>query len=70
MLLKESIEAVWKRHEVLAKAIWAAIDEWAKGGELKANIQDKNLRSNAVTSLRVNKPNGTLLESGYKKILD
>ena len=61
MLLKESIEAVWKRHEVLAKAIWAAIDEWAKGGELKANIQDKNLRSNAVTSLRVNKPNGTLL---------
>ena len=61
MLLKESIEAVWKRHEVLAKAIWAAIDEWAKGGELKANIQDKNLRSNAVTSLRVNTPNGTLL---------
>ena len=61
MLLKESIEAVWKRHEVLAKAIWVAIDEWAKGGELKANIQDKNLRSNAVTSLRVNTPNGTLL---------
>ena len=61
MILKESIEAVWKRHEVLAKAIWAAIDEWAKGGELKANIQDKKLRSNAVTSLRVNKPNGTLL---------
>jgi alanine-glyoxylate transaminase/serine-glyoxylate transaminase/serine-pyruvate transaminase len=61
MILNENIEMVWKRHEVLASAIWAAIDGWEKGGELKANIRDKNLRSNAVTSLQVHTPKGTHL---------
>ena len=61
MILDENIEMVWKRHEVLASAIWAAIDGWEKGGELKANIRDKNLRSNAVTSLQVHSPKGTHL---------
>ena len=59
MILKEGIEAVWRRHEVLASAIWAAIESWEKGGELKANIQDKKLRSAAVTSLHVQTPKGT-----------
>lgn len=59
MILKEGIEAVWRRHEVLASAIWAAIEGWEKGGELKANIQDKKLRSAAVTSLHVQTPKGT-----------
>ena len=61
MILNENIEMVWKRHELLASAIWAAIDSWEKGRELKANIRDKNLRSNAVTSLRVHSPKGTHL---------
>ena len=61
MILNENIEMVWKRHEVLASAIWAAIDGWEKGGELKANIRDKNFRSNAVTSLQVHTPKGTHL---------
>ena len=61
MILNENIEMVWKRHEVLASAIWAAIDSWEKGKELKANIRDKNLRSNAVTSLQVHSPKGTHL---------
>ena len=61
MILNENIEMVWKRHEVLASAIWAAIDGWEKGGELKANIRDKNFRSNAVTSLQVQTPKGTHL---------
>ena len=61
MILNENIEMVWKRHEVLASAIWAAIDGWEKGGELKANIRDKNFRSNAVTSLQVHSPKGTHL---------
>ena len=61
MILNENIEMVWKRHEVLASAIWAAIDGWEKGGELKANIRDMNFRSNAVTSLQVHTPKGTHL---------
>ena len=59
MILKEGIETVWRRHEVLASAIWAAIEGWEKGGELKANIKDKKLRSAAVTSLQVQPPKGT-----------
>ena len=42
-------------------ALFGIFDGWEKGGELKANIRDKNLRSNAVTSLQVHSPKGTYL---------
>ncbi len=61
MILEEGLEHVWARHEVLAKAIWAACDAWGQGGPLELNISDADLRSHAVTSLRIGKEHGTRL---------
>ncbi len=49
MLLEEGIENTWRRHEVFAHAVWAAIDAW--GGDFKCNIEDKSMRSKAVTMI-------------------
>jgi alanine-glyoxylate transaminase / serine-glyoxylate transaminase / serine-pyruvate transaminase len=47
----EGIEAVWTRHEVLARTIWAALDAWAAEGPMRLNISDPAKRSHAVTSV-------------------
>ncbi len=46
------LEAVWRRHEVLASAVHAAVDTWAAPGWIEANIPDPAHRSNAVTMVR------------------
>ncbi|MEL7210309.1 MAG: aminotransferase class V-fold PLP-dependent enzyme [Actinomycetota bacterium] len=43
------VEAVWRRHEVLATATHAAVDTWSTPGWIQANIADPAARSNAVT---------------------
>ncbi|GKY87179.1 pyridoxal-phosphate-dependent aminotransferase family protein [Sinisalibacter aestuarii] len=55
------IEAVWARHEKLARAAWAAFEAWGQGGPLEMNIADPALRSHAVTALRLDGDNGTRL---------
>ncbi|MCC5974959.1 MAG: aminotransferase class V-fold PLP-dependent enzyme [Rubellimicrobium sp.] len=50
MIHEEGIEAVWKRHEVLAGAVWAAADAWETEGPLRLNIADPGKRSCAVTA--------------------
>jgi len=55
------IEAVWARHEKLARAAWAAFDAWGQGGPLEMNIADPGLRSCAVTALRIGGEDGTRL---------
>jgi alanine-glyoxylate transaminase/serine-glyoxylate transaminase/serine-pyruvate transaminase len=55
------IEAVWARHEKLARAVWAAFDAWGQGGPLELNIADPALRSHAVTALRIGGEDGTRL---------
>ncbi|WP_316012924.1 alanine--glyoxylate aminotransferase family protein [Roseobacter sp. HKCCA0434] len=50
---EEGVEAAWARHETLARAVWAAVDRWAEGGVLRANIADPDHRSRAVTTLRL-----------------
>lgn len=56
------IEAVWARHEKLARAAWAAFEAWGReGGEMEMNITDPTLRSHAVTALRLAGQNGTRL---------
>lgn len=57
----EGIEAVWKRHNLLARAIWAACETWSDGGLLELNVADPAHRSCAVTALRLEAPNGTAL---------
>jgi alanine-glyoxylate transaminase / serine-glyoxylate transaminase / serine-pyruvate transaminase len=59
MIHAEGIEAVWARHDVLARAIWAACEVWGQGGPLELNIADAAHRSRAVTALRIGAPFGT-----------
>ena len=61
MLHGEGIEAVWNRHALLARAIWAACGVWAQDGTLELNVADAAHRSCAVTALRLDAPNGTAL---------
>src|SRR6056297_633156 len=61
LIKAEGIEAIWHRHEVLARAIWAACETWGAGGPLELNIADPALRSRAVTALRIGAPHGSAL---------
>lgn len=58
MLGEEGIEAVWARHDRLARAVWAACEAWGAEGPLRLNIPDAAHRSRAVTSLAIGKPLG------------
>lgn len=61
MIHAEGMEAIWSRHEVLARAIWAAVDAWSARGSMAFNIDDSDHRSRAVTSLRLQSPQATAL---------
>jgi len=61
MIKNEEIENTWKRHEILSRAIWAAIDKWSLGGDISLNVKDPFERSHAVTSIRLGGKNGTKL---------
>lgn len=63
MLKEEGMENVWRRHDVLARAIWAACDTWGQDGPLTINVADPAHRSRAVTSLRIGLPYGPKLRS-------
>lgn len=58
---EEGIEAAWRRHAILAKAIWAALEAWGHGGPMELNIVDPVVRSHSVTAVRIGTPNGTAL---------
>ena len=57
------IEAVWARHEHLARAIWAAFEAWSKTGPMTLNVTDPAHRSCAVTAAGLGAPNGLRLRS-------
>lgn len=61
MILEEGLENVWRRHEILAKTYWAAIETWGQDGSLRFNIENPAHRSHAVTTLRIDSPDGTRL---------
>lgn len=61
MIHEEGLEAIWDRHEVLARAIWAACEAWGDDGPLRMNIANPQYRSHAVTALRIGGPKGTAL---------
>jgi len=61
MILEEGLEAVWRRHGVFARAVWAAVDAWGADGELALNLRDRGLRSHAVTTIRTAPGDGTRL---------
>jgi alanine-glyoxylate transaminase/serine-glyoxylate transaminase/serine-pyruvate transaminase len=51
MIKEEGLEAVWARHDGLARAIWAACEVWRQGGPLRLNVPDPAARSRAITSV-------------------
>ena len=57
----EGIEHIWSRHEVLARAVWAACEAWSTEGSFGLNVKDPQFRSHAVTSLRLEAPKATAL---------
>ncbi len=63
MILEEGVEAVWARHDRLARAIWAACEVWAQGGALRLNMGDAAHRSRAVTALSLPAPRASDLRA-------
>ncbi|MEM7471263.1 MAG: aminotransferase class V-fold PLP-dependent enzyme [Pseudomonadota bacterium] len=63
ILHEEGLEAVWTRHATLARAVWAAFETWEAEGPTELNIRDRSQRSNAVTSVRIGRENGTRLRN-------
>jgi alanine-glyoxylate transaminase/serine-glyoxylate transaminase/serine-pyruvate transaminase len=61
MIKLERIEKTWTRHEVLSRAIWAAIDKWSVEGNISLNVKNPLERSHAVTSIRLGEKKGTSL---------
>ncbi|RKF14125.1 alanine--glyoxylate aminotransferase family protein [Roseovarius spongiae] len=61
LILDEGLEAVWARHETLARAIWVAAQTWGEAGALRLNVAQPAHRSHAVTALSLPAPKGTEL---------
>lgn len=62
MLAEEGMPAVWKRHEVLAGAVWAAFDAWGAGNpDIALNVADPAHRGRSVTAARMGAPHATRL---------
>ncbi|PHQ97378.1 MAG: aminotransferase [Marinosulfonomonas sp.] len=58
---EEGVEAAWARHAKLAKTVWAAFEAWGVKGPVELNIADVDMRSHAVTAVRIGSPLGTAL---------
>lgn len=50
----EGLEAIWRRHALLAEATRRAVEIWAEGGAVDFNIIDKPGRADSVTVVRMN----------------
>ncbi|MEJ6403511.1 pyridoxal-phosphate-dependent aminotransferase family protein [Yoonia sp. 2307UL14-13] len=61
MIFAEGLDHVFSRHEVLARAIWAAFDRWAHPDGMRLNVADPVARSHAVTSVAMRSPDGDRL---------
>ena len=63
MIMEEGLEAIFHRHAVLARAIWAACDVWGSEGPMQLRISDPANRSHSVTSLQIGAPLGSKLRA-------
>ena len=70
MLHEEGMEAVWARHDRLARAVWAAAEAWASDGPLELNMADPAHRSRAVTCLRLEAPKAAELRRWTEHRID
>lgn len=61
MIDAEGLEAVWRRHAILARAVWAAVERWGANGPLLLNSAEPACRSHAVTTICAGSEKGTAL---------
>ena len=62
MINEEGLAAVWARHDVLARTVWAAFDAWAVGNPaIGLNVVDPANRGRSVTAARLGAPHATRL---------
>ena len=52
MMVNEGRENIFRRHKVLAGAVWAALEKWSEENIIKPNIKEQSQRSTAVTTVR------------------
>jgi alanine-glyoxylate transaminase/serine-glyoxylate transaminase/serine-pyruvate transaminase len=68
ILHEEGLPAVWHRHDVLARAVWAAFDAWSAGNPAIAlNVADPAHRGRSVTAARFGAPHATRLREWTEK---
>jgi alanine-glyoxylate transaminase/serine-glyoxylate transaminase/serine-pyruvate transaminase len=53
MIFAEGLEAVWRRHALLAAATQAAMAKWAEGQTLSFNVVEPSQRAPSVTTILV-----------------
>lgn len=64
ILRDEGLEAVWARHDRLARAVWAAFDAWGQGNPAIAlNVADPGDRGRSVTAARLGRPDAARLRA-------
>lgn len=68
MIGAEGIANVWRRHEVLAQAIWAAFGVWSAQGPVRLNLTDPAVRSWAVTSAHAGSPDAERLRAWCERV--
>ena len=56
MINEEGLAQVWRRHEIIAQAYWAAFEKWSVDGGIEMNVSAPAHRSHAVTALRCPAP--------------
>ena len=52
MILEEGLEAIFRRHALLADATRAAVGHWSEGGAFEFNVLEPAERSDSVTTVR------------------
>ncbi|MGZ9810018.1 pyridoxal-phosphate-dependent aminotransferase family protein [Pseudoroseicyclus sp. H15] len=61
MILEEGLEQVWRRHEALSQAVWAALEAWDIGGDLRPTVPERRHRAACVTTVEAGGENGQAL---------
>jgi alanine-glyoxylate transaminase/serine-glyoxylate transaminase/serine-pyruvate transaminase len=53
ILEEEGLPQVWRRHEILSGAVWAAFDAWGTVNSVGLNMADPDHRGRSVTAARI-----------------
>lgn len=67
ILREEGLENVWARHRAFAGIIWRSIEVWQELGDLRFNVADASIRSNAVTTIQTGPQDALRLRNWCEK---